>query len=976
MVRALILVVSLALAATPAFASIAGSTCTTTDPYLPGGTATMCWTCTNAGPTSNPECLDEVALGHPDGWTVACGTQDAVDSAGNPVELDCTAGGQNVTFADTDGGAGEVCPGQSWSFCVDVTAPASPTEPVCVFYTLSGDGAGGDPHEIIDCDTCAAAAGAVTIVKETLPAGAGQQFEFAGDLGPFTLAGGDSVTFDTLLPGTYQLNEVLPAGWDLADITCADPDGGTTVDPGAGTATIDVDDAETVTCTFLNTQQGSATIALETVPPGAAQPFSFAGDLGPFTLTDGESTTADSLAPGTYTVTQSVLAGWDLTQISCVDPDGGTTFDPATGTAVLDVDPGEQVACTFVDTERGSVTISKETDPAGSTQQFSFSGDLGAFSLAGGDSSTTDDLQPGAYTVAEALPAGWELTQISCTDPDGGTGVDVAAGTATIDLDPGEQISCTFLNTAQGSVTIAKETVPADAGGQQFDFTGDLGAFALTGGESRTADELTPGTYTVGESLPTGWDLTQISCTDPDGGTGVDLGTGTATIDVDPGEQITCTFLNTSQGSVTIAKETLPADAGGQQFDFTGGLGDFMLTGGESSTSTGLEPGTYAVTEALPAGWDLAGITCDDPDGGTVIDVAAGTAQIDLDGGEQITCTFLNTSRGSVTIIKDTVPADAGGQQFDFTGDLGAFALTGGQSNLADDLEPGAYAVTEVLPQGWSLTGITCDDPDGGTTVDLDAGTVSIDLDAGEQVVCTFLNTAQGSVTIVKETAPPGSDQQFGFTGDLGAFSLAGGESSTIADLDPGAYTVAEVVPDGWELTDITCTDADGGTVVDLGAGSVAIDLDAGEQVACTFLNTATVASVTIVKQTLPQGSGELFDFGGDFGPFSLAGSGSTTFTNVDPGAYTVYEDSPPAGWELIQISCDDPDGGSTFNFGTATAAIDVDPGEQITCTFSNRSDDYIGPANIPTLSTGMLLLLAGLVAVAGFLLLRQRAGG
>ena len=153
--RALCAAVTLCLFAAPALANIRGAKCSTSDPYLPGGTARMCWTCSNDSPTApDPEGLNKIALGYPDGWTVACGSQNATDSNGNPVAFSCAASGQTVTYVDTDGGPGEILPGRTWSFCVDVTAPPTATGPQCAFYTLSGDGSGGEPHNIIECGTC------------------------------------------------------------------------------------------------------------------------------------------------------------------------------------------------------------------------------------------------------------------------------------------------------------------------------------------------------------------------------------------------------------------------------------------------------------------------------------------------------------------------------------------------------------------------------------------------------------------------------------------------------------------------------------------------------------------------------------------------------------------------------------------------------------------------------------------------------
>lgn len=155
MIRAFRAAVTLCLFAAPALADIRGARCSTSDPYLPGGTVRMCWTCTNDSPTApSPEGLRQVALGYPDGWTVTCGTQNATDSNGSPVAFSCAASGQTITYTDTNGGPGEILPGRSWSFCVDVTAPAAATGSQCAFYTLSGDGSGGEPHSVIACGTC------------------------------------------------------------------------------------------------------------------------------------------------------------------------------------------------------------------------------------------------------------------------------------------------------------------------------------------------------------------------------------------------------------------------------------------------------------------------------------------------------------------------------------------------------------------------------------------------------------------------------------------------------------------------------------------------------------------------------------------------------------------------------------------------------------------------------------------------------
>ena len=128
--------------------------------------------------------------------------------------------------------------------------------------------------------------------------------------------------------------------------------------------------------------------------------------------------------------------------------------------------------------------------------------------------------------------------------------------------------------------------------------------------------------------------------------------------------------------------------------------------------ASGLASGTYDVTETAVPGWSLTGIQCNDTDGGTTVEGA--TVHVDLDPGQNITCTFTNAKDATVTIVKDAVPNHA--QDFPFTGSFGPFSLD-------DDTDPtlldrrtftvsgtafGAKTVTETALAGWSLTGLVC----------------------------------------------------------------------------------------------------------------------------------------------------------------------------------------------------------------------------------------------------------------------------
>ncbi len=99
-------------------------------------------------------------------------------------------------------------------------------------------------------------------------------------------------------------------------------------------------------------------------------------------------------------------------------------------------------------------------------------------------------------------------------------------------------------------------------------------------------------------------------------------------------------------GTIVIVKDSQPDSA--QVFRFTGGLGSFTLDGDANPATPSqrtftVAPGTYAVAESATVGWNLAGIACADPDGGSSTSIPNRTASIDLDAGETVTCTFTNS---------------------------------------------------------------------------------------------------------------------------------------------------------------------------------------------------------------------------------------------------------------------------------------------------------------------------------------------
>ena len=388
--------------------------------------------------------------------------------------------------------------------------------------------------------------------------------------------------------------------------------------------------------------------------------------------------------------------------------------------------------------------------------------------------------------MTEEIESGWTLADIACFE-DAGLQKDLegAGGTATLDVDPGDDITCTFFNKQDAKVTIVKDADPAD--GTDFDYTGDLGAFELDEGGAADATPTSTsftipgdqvGSRTVAETERAGWTLADITC-DEDVTKDLAGKGGSVTLDVDEGDDITCTFVNKKDAKVTIVKDADPAD--GTDFDYSGSFGPFQLDDGGAADATptstsfdieGDQAGSKTVTEAEKAGWTLTDITCNDAAGlEKDLDGTGGTASLDVDPGDEITCTFFNTQDATVEIVKDADPAD--GTDFDYTGGLGEFQLDhGGAADAVNKAETftipasglGSIAVTEEVESDWTLADITCSE-DAGLEEDLDGkgGTATIAVDAGDQITCTFFNKKDAKVTVVKD-AIPNDAQDFSFT--------------------------------------------------------------------------------------------------------------------------------------------------------------------------------------------------------------------
>ncbi len=431
---------------------------------------------------------------------------------------------------------------------------------------------------------------------------------------------------------------------------------------------------------------------------------------------------------------------------------------------------------------------------------------------------------------------------------------DPAVGGAT---DP----TCT--NLAPGTIIIAKDQTPN--GSSSFGFTSSIpgnAAFTVSGDSSVTINNVAPGSYTVTEDDPSAgfFALTSLDCDDDASSapSTTDLGARTATVNLESGETVTCTFTNEQQASIEVNKVI---DFGGlppigDTFDLlidgsveASGVGDGGTTG-----QVGVALGSHTVSEtgANLANYNIE-IGCVEQNSGSELAFASGPSinTGSLFPGDNVLCTITNTHKiGRLEVVKNLLPATDPGS-FDLTID-GNILATGGDG--ATTGEQSVLVGSHLIGEMGNLTNlsdytvsVSCKDNDGAgsevTATPNGAYGWDVTVNEGDDIVCTITNERNGTINIVK-AGTPADDTVFSFSHDInggGSFGLQDPSDDTevFSNINPGSYTVSEVsIPGGWSLTDIDCTeDQTANSTEDEANAQALIMLDPGETVTCSFTN-------------------------------------------------------------------------------------------------------------------------------------------
>jgi hypothetical protein len=377
-----------------------------------------------------------------------------------------------------------------------------------------------------------------------------------------------------------------------------------------------------------------------------------------------------------------------------------------------------------------------------------------------------------------------------------------------------------------------------------------------------------------------------------------------------------------NNASITIIKDAVPNDAQDFSFTTTGtGLSSFSLDDDSDVTLvntkvfSSLAPGTYSVAEGAVSGWTQTSATCTD---------GSPVTAISLQASENVTCTFTNTLQtGHIIVVKDAVPNDA--QDFSFTnnfanGNPSPFSLDddadGTLSNTRDSVvTAGTYSVSEGAVSGWTATSAICSD---GSPIN------AVVVSPGETVTCTFTNTKDATLTLVKTVNNDngGTAVANNFQGKIDGGNVPWGVAQVVS---ASSHAASETVVTGYTAGNW------GGDC----AANGSVTLSAGQNKTCTITNTDDAPSLTLVKVVDN-------DNGGTATPanFTLTATGPTGFAGVGPsvsngasfdaGAYALTE-SALAGYTAGTWVCV----GGTQNGASVTLGL----GQSATCTIHNTDN-------------------------------------
>ncbi|MBI2414399.1 DUF11 domain-containing protein [candidate division WWE3 bacterium] len=683
----------------------------------------------------------------------------------------------------------------------------------------------------------------LTLTKEVINDnnGTATANDFGLSIGGVSVTSGQKLTLNA--NEAYALNEVGLYGYTFKEIT------GDAKCPAVLGGEITLAEGDDLTCTIVNDDVAAKLTVTKIVEGGTNQVSDFPLFVDATSVTSGET---NEFNQGSYTVSETNQTGY--TGVISGDCD-------ANGSITLNV--GDTKACTITNTrDTGTIKVTKIVDSYlndSSTWDITISGPTNNYdTLANGESTSAFVSDTGSYTISETAHTGTNGGDYTSTYEckDGENTLELGNGIGTeitgLNLEKNQDVECTFTNSVKrGSITIVKDAQPDSE--EDFRFTAkipnldDLDFYLDDDGDNtndlsntEVLSDLLPGTYNITEPHIQYWTLESVTC---EGGSDANANERNAVIKLQPGENVTCTFVNTiNRGSVTVTKY-LDENANGTRDEGEVTLPDWLInlshkgsvdtlvTNSDGQvTFENLLPKTYTLSEDLSEGWYQSNISCT---GDTGIDTS-NEHQVIVNPEDQISCEIGNYQNSEIKVVKRILNPQ--GEEvtdltteflFELAGVLDADELTENlvSENLGDDesfttsVKPGTYQVTEVADANYDFKGCSALYEETSVGESITNGKV-VTVGSGDRIVITCDNwqkpsTITGSKWEDKDQSSQRDENEpllpdwTIYIDTNGNSSFDDGEVSTKTDengnytfnLNPGTYKICEVIPSEWIQT-------------------------------------------------------------------------------------------------------------------------------------------------------------------------------
>lgn len=456
-------------------------------------------------------------------------------------------------------------------------------------------------------------------------------------------------------------------------------------------------------------------------------------------------------------------------------------------------------------------------------------------------SNNTQTVPSGTYKVHEDQKPGYHVVASSCSNDynpyehgqygfmgdknDWNYGQNHADDELNVKVGLGENVTCTFTNKRDtGTITVHKKI------GNKWNPKGWTWWLQDNGKHNDMGDtvKVTTGNYWFGENQKSGYSFESLKCKNGRDNVWVYQNV-MSKVYVGKDDHIECTFTNSrDMGSVTVVKDAHPDSSQGfvftiepvektypgdynhnEEFDHEQVVQDAIVgesykqnyswqhdgdsygehnptvsftlvdsgdEGDDNARTTSLPTGKYRISETEVSGWDLTDISC----GESRVEIEDNAVYLYVTKGSHVTCTFTNTKRAQLTIVKDAQPNSS--KSFAFTSNIPdglgtdtTFSLTDDGTGLANskqftDLKPGTYTITESAVDKWKLDDISCSGT--GVTMTRSGLTLTVTLAAGAVASCTFVNSFIPQV--LAETTTLADTGASGLTTTIVALTLMG----------------------------------------------------------------------------------------------------------------------------------------------------------------------------------------------------------